>query len=718
MLERYGSRVFRATAFLLVVIMLVGCAGLRTPPAPAPTATLTPNVTSIQPGQTATLTWSTQNATTVTLNGNTVAASGSMTVNPTTTTTYTLVATGPAGTTPAQASSMITVSGPPVPVANLTASAPTVLQGQSVTLTWTTQNAASVTLNGTTVAANGSQNFPVTQNTTYTLVATGTSGTTPAQATATVDVAVPPTASLSANPPTVVLNGPGSTLTWSTQNATSVTLDGAPVAASGSEPINPTATTTYTLVATGTSLAPPATQTLTVQVVTGSLQTSVNHIIFEMQENRSFDQYFGHLNDYRVAHGLPADVDGFPPDCKATAQLGDTCSISLVTWSGPPHRISPFHMQNGCIEDLSSSWQEAHNDVNNEHPDEGAWGKTPPMDGFAAMAGGFAAHTQGYTDTAGARAMGFYTAQDLPFYYWAATTFGVSDRMFSGALTRTQPNRMYLLAATSNGYAFPGGAGDPNHPPMNLDGRTNIFQLLQANGITWRVYIDDSVYRKGTLNGTYMSYFYTFASKYLSNFVPLSQFATDAQNGTLPQVAMIEPASGEDEHPLDDISGTTMSGSAVGMNWVEEQVKTLMDSPSWKDSIFFVVFDEGGGLYDHVPPASMPPPDDKTPILAPGDPTGLFDTTGFRVPNIVISPFTKPGYVSHTPADFTAILHLIELRFLPPDPATGKVPSLTARDAAQPDLSEFFDWTAPNLNSTTPPPQHDLPCNTNPYTLP
>jgi phospholipase C len=363
-------------------------------------------------------------------------------------------------------------------------------------------------------------------------------------------------------------------------------------------------------------------------------------------------------------------------------------------------------MKSGCIEDLSPSWQEAHDDVNLHAPNEANWGKIPPMNGFAAMAGGFAAHTD-VSDTAGMRALGFYTAEDMPYYYWAATTFGVSDRMFSGILTRTQPNRMYMLAATSNGYAFPGGTGDTAHPPMYVDNRENIFELLEKNGITWRVYISDVTYRKNSLNGTYMSYFYTFSSQHLENFVPLSQFATDAQNGTLPQVAMIEPDSGHDEHPLDQVD--------VGAKFVRDQVVALMNSPSWKDSIFIEVFDEGGGMYDHVPPASMPPPDNRAPILAPGDPTGKFDTTGFRIPNMIISPFTKPGYVSHTNADVTSILKLIETRFLPPDPVTGLVPSLTARDAAQPDLTEFFDWTSPNLNSTNPPQQTGLPCY---YSLP
>ena len=399
-----------------------------------------------------------------------------------------------------------------------------------------------------------------------------------------------------------------------------------------------------------------------------------------MQENRSFDQYFGHLNDYRAAQGLPTDVD----------DLTKVMVTPLPTWDGTP-AIAPYHMKSGCIQDLSSSWQEAHNDVNLTRPNEGSWGNPPPMNGFAAMAGGFAEHTGGF-DTAGKRAMGYYTGDDLPFYYWAATAFATSDRWFSPALTRTQPNRMYWLAATSNGYAFPGQASNDPHPPMNLDGRKNIFQFLQENGITWRIYVEE--YQKGTLNGTYLSYFYTFGNQYLDHIVPIAQFATDAAAGTLPQVAMIETGSNNDEHPMDQID--------VGARFVWNQTTALMSSPSWKDSVLIVTFDEAGGLYDHVPPVSMPKPDDKDPILNPNDPTGLFDTTGFRVPLMIISPFAKPAYVSHTPADFTAALKFVETRF--------GLPSLTNRDAAQMDMTEFFDWTAPNLKSTNPPVQHSMPC--------
>ena len=168
---RFGS--FTLVAVTILTAALTGCAGMRVVPVPAPAASLSSNVTTVQSGQTATLTWQTQNATTVTLNGNPVSATGSMQVNPLTTTTYTLVATGPTGTSPAQSASTITVTGPPAPVANLSTSAPTVLAGQSATLTWTTQNATAVTLDGTAVPASGTQTVTPSQDTTYTLVANG-----------------------------------------------------------------------------------------------------------------------------------------------------------------------------------------------------------------------------------------------------------------------------------------------------------------------------------------------------------------------------------------------------------------------------------------------------------------------------------------------------------------------------------------------------------------
>jgi phospholipase C len=394
---------------------------------------------------------------------------------------------------------------------------------------------------------------------------------------------------------------------------------------------------------------------------------SANHIIIFMQENRSFDHYFGAaLNAYRGKQGFSQEIDGIPPN------------VALKSWDGSPD-IAPFHMVSMCIEDLSGSWQEAHADIDLEAPNNPS--DPPPMDGFAKMAGGFAAHT-GAHDTAGKRAMGFYTDQDLPFYYWAATQFATSDRWFSAAPTRTQPNRMYLLAATSQGHAFP--------PTSDLTSKT-IFELLQDNNISWRVYVTNN-WSPGKTGDTYMNFFSSFTSKHVDHFVDAKTFASDAQSGNLPQVALIESGyeSGQDEHPLNSVQ--------TGAAYAESFVTALMNSPSWKDSIFFLTFDEGGGLYDHQPPMKTVNPDGIPPQdLHPGDPPGDFTITGFRVPLMVISPFAKPHFVSHTSMDFTAMLKFIETRF--------NLPALNKRDAAQADMTEFFDWTGPNLSPGTPPSQ-------------
>jgi phospholipase C len=161
----------------------------------------------------------------------------------------------------------------------------------------------------------------------------------------------------------------------------------------------------------------------------GSLNTSVNHIILFMQGNRSFDEYFGQLDAYRASKGLSTEVD----------DLSKANNVALPSWDASASNIAPFKMNSACTGDLSSSWVEAHIDVDMHHPSSP--GTPPPMDGFAYEAGGFAAHNPaGDGDAIGQRAMGYYDASQLTFYYWAATQFGTSDRWFSAAPARTQIN--------------------------------------------------------------------------------------------------------------------------------------------------------------------------------------------------------------------------------------------------------------------------------------
>ncbi len=418
----------------------------------------------------------------------------------------------------------------------------------------------------------------------------------------------------------------------------------------------------------------------------GSLN-SINHIVLFMQENRSFDTYFGQLNAFRAKQtpALPQDVDTWSSGADKTPTNVSTPSYDPNTGlPGPP--IKAFHMQSACSENLTPSWNETHR-IFDLFRTPGAF----PMDGYAFVEGKFAhdefvAGLPNFTDFTGKRAMGFYDDTDLPFYYFMAANFATSDRWFSPAPTRTHPNRFYWMAATSQGVISP-----PDH---QITPKT-IFEVMDNNNISWKIYTTDG--------HTYFSYFIYFNAHH-ANVVPLSQYFTDVKNGTLPQVAYIETgieingtsSSGVDEHPKSNIQ--------IGAQFAAKAINALMTSPSWKDTVFIETFDEGGGLYDHVPPMSVPSPDGIPPIQPPGiNQPGDFTLTGFRVPLIVISPFSKKNFVSHTPMDTTAALKLIETRF--------HLPNLTNRDAAMPDMTEFFDFTTDTGPWATPPTPPTQPVN-------
>jgi phospholipase C len=416
------------------------------------------------------------------------------------------------------------------------------------------------------------------------------------------------------------------------------------------------------------SLALSGCQGLSGNSTTNNGIQSINHIVFMAQENRSFDSYYGQLPAYWAANGYPAQqLDGLPANASNPSYDGTST-------------VAAFHVATTCIQDLSPSWDESHVDWNLQEPTSG----TPAMNGFVYNAAKYAMNPPAgegpIYDTAGIRAMGYYDWTDLNYYYFMASNFATSDRWFSPALSRTQINRMYLLAATSQGYAYP--------PSAPLTANT-IFGLLQTAGISWKIYETDP-------NSTYLSYFQTFYNQYAStNVVPATQFLSDAQSGNLPSVALIEGGynSGRDEHPINNVQ--------TGANYVSSLINGLMASPSWKDTVFILTYDEAGGLYDHVPPQPTVNPDGIAPMdLQPGDicttPGGAncdFNYTGFRVPMLVISPFTKKNYVSHTVADYTAILKFIETRF--------NLPNLNQRDQAQPDMTEYFDFQ--NVPWATPP---------------
>jgi phospholipase C len=474
---------------------------------------------------------------------------------------------------------------------------------------------------------------------------------------------------------------------------------------------------------------PSCTLTLSAgQQVTATFNTTqdlsaLNHIIFLAQENRSFDHYFGALREYWALNGYPdQSFDGlaqFNPSSGAAPLKGPAPAIPGCDPSSPPpsdcvfdtnHPIPSYHLVTQCIENPSPSWNESHVDWN-FNDQVGLWPAT--LNGFVWTAGHDArAVVPPFNDVNGIRAMGYYDGSDLNYYYFMASNFATSDRWFHPVMTRTPPNRAYLIAGTSEGYVY--GEGTDSADTALLTAPT-IFQELQTAGVSWKIYVDpqgspcsgppyDSACLLSLSSVQDFQWGQTIPSEYPHNLAPMSQYFTDLQNGTLPQVALIEPASdaGLDEHPTN--SDSVPSNVQQGAKYVSSLINGLMASTSWKDSAFILTFDEFGGLYDHVSPQPAVSPDDIPPVdLLPLDactgvlgPTCDFVYTGYRVPLIVVSPYTKKNYVSHSVADLTAILKLIETRF--------NVPALTKRDAAQIDMTEFFDFSNPSWMTPPSPP--------------
>jgi len=467
----------------------------------------------------------------------------------------------------------------------------------------------------------------------------------------------------------------------------------------------------------------------------------INHIIFLAQENRSFDHYFGALREYWAENGYAdQSFDGLPqfnptsgiaplygppptnPGCNPTDPYQPPPAAFQDCVFDPNNPITSYHLITQCIENPSPFWNESHVD----------WDYNDQTGVDAATLNGFvwtAAHDardngyydgNPYYDTNGVRAIGYYDGGDLNYYYFMASNFGTSDRWFNPIMTRTNSNRESLIAATSQGYVYPIGS---NSNDQNLLTATTIFQELQAAGISWKIYVNPEgsscagpPYQASCLLGlSYVQNFQwaqTIPTQYPNNIgtigIANSDFDNDMANGTLPQVAQIEPASdaGLDEHPTNN--DDALSNIQLGANYVAGLVNQLMAGQYWADSAFLLTYDEFGGLYDHVSPQPAVSPDGIAPVdlettdICYGTPnvgTCNFTYTGYRVPLIVISPYAKKNYVSHTVADTTAILRFIETRF--------NLPSLNARDAAQMNMSEFFDFNNPPwLTPPSPPAQN------------
>jgi phospholipase C len=272
--------------------------------------------------------------------------------------------------------------------------------------------------------------------------------------------------------------------------------------------------------------------------------TPINHIVVSMQENRSFDHYFGYAPQVQAA-GLGPPVGYTQPD-------------------GAGGTIAPYRFTDLQTPDIPHYWSAVH-----DQWDGGL------MDGF-------------YTN-AGIWALGYYTATELPFYYSLFNDSTLCGNFFCSLLGPTWPNRFYLAAGTSGGITTNGvwGYGIFDYPI--------ILDLLDAAGITWKIYNLgwDSVPYGNTDN------VFVFWKRYAHDQRTrgsMGSYLNDLRRDRLPQVSFLIPsyARGWDEHPPADVS--------VGMGIQENLITALRESSAWASSAYIITYDEHGGYFDHVEP--------------------------------------------------------------------------------------------------------------------
>jgi phospholipase C len=377
--------------------------------------------------------------------------------------------------------------------------------------------------------------------------------------------------------------------------------------------------------ATSALLAPPLGSALA-QPAGRSKLSDIDHIIVLMKENRSFDHYFGTLSGVR----------GFD-DPKAAKPDGN----SLFRQADPRGRegyILPFHLDTRetnaqRLHDLSHSWTAQHASWNEGRMDN--W---------------IPAH-RAADGRSGPLTMGYLTRTDLPFYYALADAFTICDTYHCSIFGPTDPNRFYLMTGTID----PGG--EHGGPAINNEGRNYTWETyperLARAGISWRIYHELDDY--GCNSCTYFAQYHDLShrSELYENAMrnrPFYELLWDLKTGNIPQVTWIVPPSTSSEHP-DFLP-------AAGEDHTNRILQALWSNPgAWAKTALIINYDENDGLFDHVAPP-VPEPGTKDEFVN-GLPIGL----GFRVPCLVISPFSRGGYVCSRTLDHTSVLRLIEARF-------------------------------------------------------
>jgi phospholipase C len=435
----------------------------------------------------------------------------------------------------------------------------------------------------------------------------------------------------------------------------------------------------------------------------------VKHIVVLMMENHSFDNYLGTLGR---GEGFPRGENGLPD-----AENLDSAGRPVQVY---PSQRPVQHQGAPC-----QSWSASHQQ----------WGGGK-MDGFVT------ATEQATPDADHTAAMAYWTERDLPFYHGLARTFPLADHWFSSCLGPTFPNRRFLLAGTAHGLM--------DDLPINLVDRPpagTILDMLTRHGIPWANYRcgpgDQSSFRsyaqyrqrrarhhlrsiggpfRRAASGAKRDLQFTAGlyplglARYMAHVRSTEQFFADADSGSLPAVSIVDP-------DFDTYSEENPQDIRKGESFAAEVINRVMHGNGWPDTLLIWTYDEHGGYYDHIAPPAAVPPDDvegrslvahasllRT-VLKPLFPGYVrhaedlvsehrqYDTYGFRVPAVIVSPYARPDCVLSEVFDHTSVLKLVEEKW--------NLPALTRRDAAALSPIGALDFTAPPAFRT--PPQLPAP---------
>ena len=392
--------------------------------------------------------------------------------------------------------------------------------------------------------------------------------------------------------------------------------------------------------------------------------TDIDHVVILIQENRSFDHYFGTYPGVR----------GFS-DPGAIPAVFDQAYAKNTTVA-PVGRILPYHLNTSsggggeCTPDPGHGWDPQHQSWHGGAMD--AWGAAHANDADWSF-------------------MCYYSRSDLPYFHAVADGFTLCDRYHCSVMGSTTSNRLYSVSAWMDPY---GTGGGPVKSTISWKAAsrgtlswTTYPERLTAAGISWTAYSspDADTQENPLVNFTQ---FYPGNPGYMPAYTDavfghtFSNFLADAGAGNLPQVSWVLTSLVDDEHP---------SGAPEEGEFALQQVITALtsNSSSWSKTALFWTYDENGGFFDHLAPPTAPPATVGEYCKGDQVPIGL----GFRVPMLVVSPFSRGGFVCRDTFDHTSLLRFLETRF------GVEVPNLSAwRRGVTGDLTSAFNFVAPDTS--------------------